>query len=115
VEEHEGVVAAAEVEGVGEGFEAGGGGAELGGEEELPKIALMDGVVDVVPGVGREEAGDVEGGLDFDEGFGDDDELAVLAGDVEVMDVVGEVVSVGEDATAGGDREMEGEAALAGV
>jgi hypothetical protein len=39
----------------------------------------------------------------------------VLAGDIEVMDVVGEVVAVGEDATAGAYGEVEGEAALLGV
>ena len=39
----------------------------------------------------------------------------MLAGDVEVVDVVGEVVAVAEDAAARADREMEGEAALMGV
>ncbi len=115
MEEHEGVVAATDIEVEGELVEERGGGAELGGEEELPVVAFGDDGVEVGPGVGGEEAGDLEGGLDFDEGLGDDDELAVLAGDVEVVDVVAEVVAVGEDAATGADGEVEGEAALVGV
>ena len=47
---------------------------------------------------GERNAGDVGHGLLLDDGFGDDDELVVLAGNVEVMDVVAEVVAIGEDA-----------------
>ena len=115
-EDGEGVVAAAEVEAGGEFFKERGGLAELGGGEELVEVALGGDVVEVVPGRrGAGRRGMMDGGGDFDEGFGDDDELGVLAGDIEVVDVVGEVVSVGEDAAAGADGEMEGEAALVGV
>ena len=115
VEEAQGVVSAAEVESDGEVVEEGRGVGELAGGEELIEVALGGDLVEVGPGRGGERGGDDGGGLDLDEGFGDDDELGVLAGDVEVVDVVGEVVSVGEDAAAGADGEMEGEAALVGV
>ena len=39
----------------------------------------------------------------------------MLARNVKVMDVVGEVVAIGEDAGARTDREMKGETALVGV
>ena len=112
VQELQRVVAAGHVQVVGQLVEQGGGGGELGREEEFPVVALVDHVVEIGPGIGREEGRDADGGLDLDEGLGDDDELAVLAGDVEVMDGVGEVVAVGEGAAPRRDGQVEGEAAL---
>jgi hypothetical protein len=51
----------------------------------------------------------------LDEGFGDDDKLTMLAGDVKVVDVVGEVVAVAEDATAWAHRKVKGKAALLSI
>jgi len=112
LEDEQGIVAAADVELVGEEVERGRGGGELGGEEHLGVVAVGDHVVQLDPGVGGEEGGNLVARLDLDEGFGDDDELAVLAGDVEVMDMVGEVIAIAEDAAARADGEVKGEAAL---
>ena len=106
------VVAAGDVELLGEGIERGGGGGELAGQKHLPEVSLLDQAVQLSPCIGREGCGDGRGGLHLDQRLGDDDQLAVLAGNVEVMDLVGEVVAVAEDAAARADGEMEGEAAL---
>ena len=57
-------------------------------EQHLPVVAGCDEVVECAPGIGGEESGDVGQRLLFDDRLGDDDELVVFAGDVEVLDVV---------------------------
>jgi len=115
VEGAERVVLAADVEVLAEVFELGGELCEFTGEEHLPEVALVDEAVEFVPGAVGEGLRDFVMDGHLDERFGDDDELAVLAGDVEVVDVIGEVVAVREDATSRADGEMKGEAPLLGV
>ena len=88
---------------------------KLAGQQHLPVVAGFDHGVEGLPRIGREKAGHVGQGLLFDDGFGDDDELVVFAGNVEVLDVVAEVVAIGEDAAARADGERKGEAVLVGV
>jgi len=64
---------------------------------------------------GERKSRNVRHGLLFNNGLGNDDQLVVLTRNVEVVDVVAEVVAVGEDAAAGTDGEREGEAVLIGV
>ena len=87
----------------------------MDGQQHLPVVAGVDQLVESAPGVGREEAGHVGQRLLLDDRLGDDDELVVLAGNVEVLDVVAEVVAIAEDAAARADGEREGEAVLVGV
>ena len=89
--------------------------AKVAGQQHLPVVAGLDQVVESLPGVGREKAGHVGQRLLFDDGLGDDDQLIVLAGNVEVLHVVAQVVAIAEDAAARADGEREGEAVLAGV
>jgi hypothetical protein len=49
---------------------------------------------------------------DFDKGLRHDNKLRMLAWDVEVVHVVGEVVPIAEGATAWADGEVKGETAL---
>ncbi len=112
MQDHQRIVTAMDVEGAGEVFERIGRLGELAWEQHLPEVTLFHQMIELGPGVGREEGGNPRGGLNLDEGFGHDDQLRMLAGNVEVMDVVGEVVAVAEDTTARADGEVKGETAL---
>ena len=100
---------------LGEQRDGWGFNGEGGGQQHLPVVAGLDELVEVSPGIGGKEAGHVGRGLLLDDGLGDDDELIVFAGDVEVLDVVAEVVAIAEDAAAGADGERKVEAVLGGV
>ncbi len=52
---------------------------------------------------GARKAWNIGKRLLLDDGLGDDDELVVIAGNVEVLNVVAEVVAIGEDAAARAD------------
>ena len=112
VEHGQRVVAAAHVQLLGKRVQRRRSRGEFAGQQHLPVVALLDHAVQFGPRIGREEGGDRRRGLRLHQRLGDDHQLAVLAGDVEVVDLVGQVVSVAEDAAARADREMEGEAAL---
>ena len=114
-DEHEGVVAAAHVQLFRKLQKRGRGRGELARKQHLPVVALGDQRIELLPCGRCEEVRDEGERLLLDERFGHDDQLGVLAGDVEVLDVVAEVVAVGKHAAAGGDGELKGEAALVRV
>jgi len=57
-------------------------------QQHLPVIASFDEIVESIPGVGREKCGDIGQDLLFYYRFGDDHELVVVAGNVEMLHVV---------------------------
>ena len=111
-------VAALAAEIAGEGFELRRGFGELAGKKHLPVIVVgrrgSDGAVEIVPGagVGGVDSGD---GLDFDGGAGDDFDLGMFTGNIEMMDGVAHEIAVLHDVGGGGDFEFEGEAVLRAV
>src|SRR5260370_14062148 len=92
-DEGERVVAAPQVQLGGKSKERGSFHGEGTGKKHLPVVARADGLIEFSPGVGAERVRDMRDGLLLNDGLGDDDELVVLAGDIEVMDVVAEVVA----------------------
>jgi hypothetical protein len=89
--------------------------AKVRGQQHLPVVAGFDQLVERLPGVGRQKAGTSGSDLLLDDRLGDDDQLVVLAGNVEVLHVVAQVVAIAEDAAARADRERKREAVLVGV
>ena len=96
-------------------FELGGELGKLAREKHLPEVTLVDEAVELFPGAGAQGLRHFGMFRHLDEGFGDDDKLTMLAGDVKVVDVVGEVVAVAEDATAWAHRKVKGKAALLSI
>ena len=85
---------------------------ELARQQHLPVIAGFDHRVECIPRIGREKAGNVGHRLLFNNGLSHDDELIVLAGNIEVVDIVAEVIAIREDAAARTDGERKGKAVL---
>ena len=61
---------------------------------------------------GERKAGTFGHRLLLDDGLGDNDELTVLAGNVEMMNIIAKVVAVGEDAASRADGERKSQAVL---
>jgi hypothetical protein len=112
VQHHQRVVPALHVKLIGERIERRRWRGKLAGEEHLPVVALFDHAVELGPGVGREEGGNLRRRRDLHQRLGHDHQLAVLPRDVEVVDLVGQMVAVAEDAATRAHREMKRQAAL---
>jgi hypothetical protein len=82
------------------------------GQQHLPVVAGLDHVVERAPGIGRQKRGHVGQHLLLHHRLGDDDQLVVLAGNVEVLHVVAQVVAIAEDAAARAHRERKRQAVL---
>lgn len=110
--DHEGVVAPNDLHSLCQPEKRRGFDGKLTGQEHLPVIAGFDHGIEGLPRVGRERRGNFGHGLLFNDGFGDDHELVVLARDIKMMNVVAEMVAIGEDAAPWADGKREGEAVL---
>src|SRR5215469_8443773 len=102
-QQHHRIVAADNVEVARKIVQGGRGAGVFAGKKHLPVIAFGDESIEFAPGVRCEEIWDLSERLVLDKRLGDDDELLVLAGNVEVVNVVAEVVAIGENAAAGAD------------
>jgi hypothetical protein len=113
--EHERVIATDDIEPSGEIDEGGALDGEGAGKEHLPIVARGNDFIERGPRVRGEETRHGGEGLLLDDGLGNDDELGVVARDIEVLDIVAEVITITEDAAARTDGEREREAMLIGV
>ncbi len=108
----EGIAVAAQAQMFAEVLELGSEACEFAGQQHLPEVALVDQAVELVPRAGRQRLRHLVMRGHLDQRLRHDDELAVQAGDVEVMHVIREMVAIAEDAAAGADGEVKGQAAL---
>ena len=85
------------------------------GQQHLPVVAASTMASRACHASGERKCGNVGQRLLLHHRLGHDDELVVLAGNVEVLHVVAEVIAIAEDAAARADGEREGEAVLVRV
>ena len=66
------------------------------GQQHLPVIAGLDQLIESAPGIGSEKAGNVGHCLLLHDRLGDDDQLIVLAGNIEMLHVVAQMIAIAE-------------------
>src|SRR3569833_595326 len=115
LDQHEWIISAGHLEIAGKVEQGWAFDCELAGQDHLPVVAGIDHGIKGLPGIGRQKTGDFSHGLLFDNGLGNDDELIMLSGNIEMVHVVSEVIAVGEDAAPWADGKRESKAMLLSI
>ena len=111
-QQHQGIVAAPHIQQFRQIEQRGRGFGELARQHHLGEIPQSDQRVQFVPRSGPERLRNLGQWLLFDQRLGHHHQLRVLPRNIEVMDVVAQVIAIGENPATGADRQGKREAAL---